>query len=248
MALKATSNNPALENALNTILERLERVEAIAGRTIDVGPGLRSLHSDENTLLLEATGSGGGTANILGLRVSASTSGTSAAQTALSNTIDVSVSPSVITGLTKVYVPVIDGKPIDTTAGNAPTLTVGKEEGYIYLRVEISPTAASYTKGDDTIYYVGDIYDEIVGDQIEIVAKQGKPADEQIATVDPTTGDVLTNGIYYVPLAKIAEGGAITQLLYGPMAWQYCSGGLLTVIPPTVVHTGPLVTLKADDA
>jgi hypothetical protein len=58
--MRVRSNHPGLESALNHIVDRLDQIEALASREIHVGPGLRSMHSDPSTLLLQAKARGGG--------------------------------------------------------------------------------------------------------------------------------------------------------------------------------------------
>ena len=56
---KVTSNHPGLEAALRNLHLRIDALERIARRDIHVGPGLRSLHQSEDTLLLQSKGGGG---------------------------------------------------------------------------------------------------------------------------------------------------------------------------------------------
>jgi hypothetical protein len=58
---RVRSSNKGLEDTLNYLLQEVGINARKAGRTLSVGPGLRSQHGDDETLLLEATaGDGGG--------------------------------------------------------------------------------------------------------------------------------------------------------------------------------------------
>jgi len=58
--MKARSNNPAVETAVQKLLDEMERISRAANREIHVGPGMRSLHGDDENLLLESVGGRGG--------------------------------------------------------------------------------------------------------------------------------------------------------------------------------------------
>ncbi len=58
--MRAKSNNANLEAAIQRILDKVDGVDRAAHREIHVGPGMRSLHGDEENLLLEAVSSSTG--------------------------------------------------------------------------------------------------------------------------------------------------------------------------------------------
>lgn len=57
--MRAKSNNANLEAAIQRILDKVDSTDRAARREIHVGPGMRSLHGDEENLLLEAVSSAG---------------------------------------------------------------------------------------------------------------------------------------------------------------------------------------------
>lgn len=151
---------------------------------------------------------------------------------------------NIVSGLDDVYIPEIGGISLLTTP--SPTLSVDDAD-WVALKIEIEPGVEEY---DTNAWRIIESGFTVVDDKIEVVSQPS--VSMTLPTINPTTGAVTQNGIYYVPLALVEVSGSqvtVTHKGYaekGPIAVRFCATGFLTIMGAIQMRFGSLQTFEDD--